>query len=63
MIYSCIYPFPAYMIFVEKVNIFLSYTSGNSHTMPRCTFTELIMIFRLLEILIPDLCLFLFINV
>jgi hypothetical protein len=40
----------------------LSYTSGNSHIIPRCTFTELIMIFGLLEIFIPDLCLFLFIN-
>jgi hypothetical protein len=31
--------------------------------MPRCTFIELIMIFGLLEIFIPDLCLFLIINV
>jgi hypothetical protein len=31
--------------------------------MPRFTFSELIMIFELLEILNPDLCLFLFINV
>jgi hypothetical protein len=52
---SCIYPFPAYMICSKKVNMFLSYTSGNSHIMPRCTFTELIMIFGLLEVFIPDL--------
>jgi hypothetical protein len=31
--------------------------------MSKCTFTELIMIFGLLEIIIPDLCLFLIINV
>jgi hypothetical protein len=31
--------------------------------MPRCTFTELIMIFGLIEIFISDLCLFVFINV
>jgi hypothetical protein len=31
--------------------------------MPSCTFTKLIMIFGLLEIFIPDLCLFLIINV
>jgi hypothetical protein len=43
--------------------MFLSYTSGNSQIIPRCTFTELIMIFGLLEIFIPDLCLFLIINV
>jgi hypothetical protein len=31
--------------------------------MPRCTFTKLIMIFGLLEIFIPDVCLFFIINV
>jgi hypothetical protein len=31
--------------------------------MPRCTFTELIMMFGLLGIFIPNLCLFLIINV
>jgi hypothetical protein len=51
------------MTFVAKVNRFLSSTSGNSHIMPRCSFTELIMIFGLLEIFILDLCLFLIINV
>jgi hypothetical protein len=41
----------------------LSYTSGNSHIMAKCTFTELIMIFGTLDIFIPDLCLFLIVTV
>jgi uncharacterized SAM-binding protein YcdF (DUF218 family) len=51
------------MICVAKVNRFLSSTPENSHIMPWCTFTEFIMIFGLLEIFIPGLCLFLIINV
>jgi hypothetical protein len=46
-----------------NINLFLSPTSSYCLVMMRCTSGEFTMIWSLLEILFPDLCLFLIINV
>jgi hypothetical protein len=51
------------MIFVVSNMIIFSPTSGYCHVMLKCTSGEFTMILSLLEILFPNLCLLLFINV